>query len=416
MNNGTGSLKVITGNLLIDGQGGAPIEKGAIVLDGSQISWVGPEKDLPRRDGPQPEVFRFPNDTILPGLVDVHTHTNLPGDGTAVEEASDEPDEMLVLRSAWNARKHLETGVTTARDNGGKNLTTIYLKQGIERGLIPGPRMVISGRPITITGGHCWVMGEESNGVDGVRQSVRQLVKEGVDFIKVMTTGGGTRTSFPSLPSFSLEELKAITFESHLFGKLVGAHCSSTQGIINSLDAGADMIIHCTFNDPDGSYVYNPRVGERIAETGAWVNPTLHVGTATLLVLQAIERDRGLNHEEAALMETTKRRIEYRLDSCQKLVDLGARMVSGSDSGWSNYAMGLFQREVEEMTDIGLSNMDAILSGTRESAKSIGMDHLVGTLEPDKEADVLVVDGNPLQDIGALAKVKAVFKAGVQAV
>ena len=139
MNNGTGSLKVITGNLLIDGQGGAPIEKGAIVLDGSQISWVGPEKDLPRRDGPQPEVFSFPNDTILPGLVDVHTHTNLPGDGTAVEEASDEPDEMLVLRSAWNARKHLETGVTTARDNGGKNLTTIYLKQGIERGLIPRP-------------------------------------------------------------------------------------------------------------------------------------------------------------------------------------------------------------------------------------------------------------------------------------
>ena len=252
--------------------------------------------------------------------------------------------------------------------------------------------------------------------MDGVRQSVRQLIKEGVDFIKVMTTGGGTRTSFPSLPSFSLEELKAITFESHLFGKLVGAHCSSTQGIINSLDAGADMLIHCTFFNPDGSHTYNPRLGERIAETGAWVNPTLHVGTATLLVLQAIERDRGLNHEEATLMETTKRRIEYRLDSCQKLVELGARMVSGSDSGWSNYAMGLFQREVEEMTDIGLSNMDAILSGTRESAKSIGMDHLVGTLEPDKEADVLVVDGNPLQDIGALARVKAVFKAGVQAV
>ena len=416
MNNGTGSLKVITGNLLIDGQGGAPIEKGAIVLDGSRISWVGPEKDLPRRDGPQPEVFSFPNDTILPGLVDVHTHTNLPGDGTAVEEASDEPDEMLVLRSAWNARKHLETGVTTARDNGGKNLTTIYLKQGIERGFIPGPRMVISGRPITITGGHCWVMGEETNGVDGVRQSVRQLVKEGVDFIKVMTTGGGTRSSFPTLPSFSLEELKAVTFESHLFGKLVGAHCSSTQGIINSLDAGADMLIHCTFFDPDGSYTYNPRVGERIAETGAWVNPTLHVGTSTLLILQAIERERGLNNEEAALMETTKRRLEYRMDSCQRLVELGARMVSGSDSGWSNYAMGLFQREVEEMADIGLSNMDAILSGTRESAKSIGMDHLVGTLEPNKEADVLVVDGNPLQDIGALAKVKAVFKAGIQAV
>ena len=141
------NAKVITANLLIDGQGGAPIEKGAIVLEGSKISWVGAQKDLPRRDGPEPETLDFPSGTILPGLVDVHTHTNLPGDGTAVEEGCDEPDEMLMLRSAWNARKHLETGVTTARDNGGKNMTTIYLRKGIERGFIPGPRMVVSGRP-----------------------------------------------------------------------------------------------------------------------------------------------------------------------------------------------------------------------------------------------------------------------------
>ena len=157
-----------------------------------------------------------------------------------------------------------------------------------------------------------------------------------------------------------------------MFGKLVGAHCSSTQGIINSLDAGADMLIHCTFFNPDGSYTYDPAVGERIVEAEAWVNPTLHVGTATLWVLEAKQRESGLNHEEAELLETTKRRLEWRLDSCQKLVDIGAKMVSGSDSGWSNYAMGLFQREVTEMTDIGLNNMGAVLSGTSEAAKSIG--------------------------------------------
>ena len=99
------------------------------MLEGSRIRWVGPEKDLPIVEGAHPEVYNFPGNTILPGLVDVHTHTNLPGDGTAVEEGSDEPDEMLVLRSAWNARKHLETGVTTARDNGGKNLNPCF--QGI---------------------------------------------------------------------------------------------------------------------------------------------------------------------------------------------------------------------------------------------------------------------------------------------
>ena len=410
------SMKVITGNLLIDALGGAPIDKGAIVLEGSRITWVGAAKDLPRRDGPEPETLDFPNGTILPGLVDVHTHTNLPGDGTAVEEGCDEPDEILMLRSAWNARKHLETGVTTARDNGAKNMTSIYLRKGIERGFIPGPRMVVSGRPITVTGGHCWVMGGEADGVEGVRTAVRQLLKDGVDFIKVMTTGGGTRTSYPTRPSYGLDELKAITYESHLFGKLVGAHCSSTQGIINSLDADADMLIHCTFFNPDGSYTYDPAVGERIVEAGAFVNPTLHVGTATLWVLEAKQKESGLNHEEAELLETTKRRLDWRLDSCQKLVDIGAKMVSGSDSGWSNYAMGLFQREVTEMTDIGLNNMGAVLSGTSEAAKSIGMDHLVGTLEAGKEADVLVVEGNPLVDIGALSNVSAVFKAGVQAV
>ena len=140
------------------------------------------------------------------------------------------------------------------------------------------------------------------------------------------------------------------------------------------------------------------------------------MGTATLWILEAKQRESGLNHEEAALLETTKRRLNWRLDSCQKLVDIGAKMVSGSDSGWSNYAMGLFQREVTEMTDIGLNNMGAVLSGTSEAAKSIGMDHLVGTLENGKEADVIVVEGNPLVDIGALSNISAVFKAGVQAV
>jgi len=416
VNKETGRLKIITGNILVDGQGGPPLERASIMLEDSRIHWVGLEKDLPTFEGAQPEIYNFPGSTILPGLVDVHTHTNLPGDGTQVEEGTDEPDEMLVLRSAWNARKHLETGVTTARDNGGKNLTTMYLKQGIERGLIAGPRMVISGRPITITGGHCWPMGGEANGVEGVQQAVRQLVKEGVDFIKMMTTGGGTRSSYSNLPSFSLVELEALTYEAHLFGKLVGAHCSSTQGIINSLDAGADMIIHCTFHEPDGSYKFRPEVAEKLVASGAWVNPTLYVGTSTILALEKKQEDTKLTPEEHALMESTKRRCENRLESCRKLVDMGAKFVSGSDSGWGNYPMGRFQKEVEEMMDIGMNNMKAIISGTKESAESIGMLDLVGTLETGKEGDILIVNGNPLIDMAALSKVEAVFKAGVRVV
>jgi len=113
MNYDNHGFAVIMADLLMDGSGGPPVEKSAVILKGSKIWWVGKEKDLPQLQGAIPVAHRFPDCTILPGLVDVHTHTNLPGDGTAVEEGSDEPDEMLVLRSAWNARKHLETGVTT---------------------------------------------------------------------------------------------------------------------------------------------------------------------------------------------------------------------------------------------------------------------------------------------------------------
>ncbi|MBM3925187.1 MAG: amidohydrolase family protein [SAR202 cluster bacterium] len=409
------AFKVIKGARIIDSIQAKPLERGAILVEGSKIKWVGAEKDLEAPEGARVETFDYTGKTVLPGLVDVHTHTNLPGDGTAVEEGCAEPDEILMLRSAWNARKHLESGVTTARDNGAKNMTAMYLKQGIERGFIPGPRMVISGRPVTITGGHCWPMNGEADGVDGVREAVRRLIKEGVDWIKVMTTGGGTRSSYSSLPSYSVDELRVLTYEAHNFGKLVGAHCSATQGMVNSLDAGVNMIIHGTFHEPDGTYKFHPKVAERIAKQGVWVNPTLRVGNSTVTVLEAKQKAQGLTPPEVALLDSTKRRIHNRQDYCRRYIEMGVKLVSGSDSGWGNYPMGYFQWEVEDMAGLGLSNMDAVLSATRESAKSIGMDRLVGTLEAGKEADILVVDGNPLKEIKDLRKVAAVFKGGIKA-
>ena len=117
------NLKVIRGGLLIDGNGSPPVKNGALLIAGSQIAWVGPQQDLKIPDGASPEVFDYPNGTLLPGLVDAHTHMNFPGDGSLIEDLEEETDELLLLRSVMNAKKHLESGVTTARENGARNKT-----------------------------------------------------------------------------------------------------------------------------------------------------------------------------------------------------------------------------------------------------------------------------------------------------
>ncbi|MDP7105379.1 MAG: amidohydrolase family protein, partial [SAR202 cluster bacterium] len=196
------------------------------------------------------------------------------------------PDEVLTLQSARNARASLFSGVTAIRENGPKNVTSLRLRDAINQGIAVGPRMVLCGRPISIIGGHMGYFGSPATGPTEVRAMARQLIKEGADYIKITATGGSTQTSFPLRPSFNVDELSAIADEARKFGKLTATHCVSTQGIINSLDAGIDMIIHCRFRDADGTFNYRPDVAERIGERGAFVNPTLQVGRSKVWALQ----------------------------------------------------------------------------------------------------------------------------------
>lgn len=414
MHHQDGHFQVITGARLLDGTGALAIERGAVLLEGGHVRWVGAEKDLRLPEGAEAQTIDYPDATVLPGLVDVHTHMNLPGDGTLVEETAAEPEGTLLLRSVMNGRNHLESGVTTARENGAKEKTAFALKSGIERGFVPGPRMVVCGRPITISGGHCWFFGGVADGVVGVRQAVRQLCKEGADYIKVMATGGGTLTSISHLPAYTLAELQAIADEAHCNGKPVAMHATATQGIINALDAGADMLIHCNFYQPDGSYRYEPELAERIARQEVWVNPTLHVARARIWMGEAQQRAGTITPEGAQALEKNKADYELRADGCRRLMELGAKVVAGSDGGWGVYPLGQFQHEIDALADAGMRNADCVLASTREAAASIGMGGLVGTLEPGKAGDVVVVDGNPLDSIRALSQVIAVFKAGVQ--
>src|SRR5262249_25606219 len=158
------------------------------------------------------------------------------------EQAATETDDIHLLRSVHNARTALAAGVTTLRENGAFHQTGFVLREGIKRGIVRGPRLSVAGRPITVTGGHCWPLGGEADGVEGVRQAVRQLVKQGADWIKAMATGGGTLNTRPYQASFTIEELRAIVEEGHRAERLVGIHCTGTPGIVNALDAGADMI------------------------------------------------------------------------------------------------------------------------------------------------------------------------------
>ena len=398
---------------LLDGSGAAALEKAALLIDGASVAAVGRQADVRAPEGAAVAEVDYGDATILPGLVDSHTHLVSPGNGTRGDDVAMEDDGILLLRAAANARAILHSGVTTVRDNGAKNRVAFSLREGLQRGLAAGPRMSVCGRPVTITGGHMWYFGSEADGVDGVRSEVRKLIKEGADYIKIVATGGSTRTSFPNLPSYTVDELRAITSEAQTFGKLTAAHCASAQGIANCLEAGVDMIIHCVFADAEGHYSFRHDLAERIVEANAWVNPTLHNARATVFALEEKRRrEGGLSPADELLLELRERNLEQRLDTTRRLLAMGARVTAGSDSPWGDYTAGRFVHELELLADAGLSNSRTIAAGTSDSAASIGVGDMAGRLEPGRPADVLVVKGDPVRDLKALWNVRDVYLNG----
>ena len=405
-------FKLITAGHLIDSRGGPAIENGAVLIQASKISAVGRASEVKAPEGAPVQVFNYPDQTVMPGMVDGHTHHSGFGDGRAGDDLATLPDEVLTLQSARNAAASLYSGVTTIRENGPKNLTMFRLRDAICQGITIGPRMVLCGRPLAIIGGHMGYFGSEATGPIEARAITRQLIKEGADYIKITATGGSTRTSFPLRPSFTVEELRAITDEAHKFGKLTAAHCTSTQGTINSLDAGVDMIIHCVFKEPDGTDNFRPDIAERIAAQDAFVNPTLHVGRARVWALEYKRQERGLAAEEQARLDDGLRSFESRLEDCRRMIEMGLKVITGSDSSWGDYKLGNTVYETETLVMASYSAMQGVLSVTSEAAKALDMDGLVGTLEPGKEADIIVVDGNPAQRIEDLWNVTEVFLGG----
>jgi len=404
---------LISAARLLDGRGGPPIGPAALLIEGERVADLGRAADVHPAAGASVERRDYGAATILPGLVDAHTHLVAPGDGTLGDDIAKEDDDILLLQAAKNARTLLHSGVTTLRENGAKGKVAFSLREGIRRRLAPGPRMVICGRPIAITGGHMGYFGSEADGEAAVRAEVRKLLKEGADYIKIVASGGSTRTSDPNRASYTVAELAAMTDEAHRHGKLTAAHCTSALSVQNCLDADVDMIIHCIFNEPDGSYRYRPDLVERLARAGAWVNPTLYVQKAGIERQRETRRQEGrLTPELIAQLDEASRALDVKIDAVQRMSEAGVRMTAGSDSPWGWYAPGEFVHEIHMLAQAGLSCADAIVAGTAGAATSIGVGPMAGLLARGRTADALVVRGDPTTEITALWDVLDVYQAG----
>jgi len=401
---------------VIDGSNGESKPGLGVLVQDGVIQGVGVVEVL-RKDCPHDTVdVDLPGATLCPGLIDGHTHLSLAGDGRSYDEMFSETDEMMVMTGAMNMMKHLRAGITTIREHGARNRVGFALKEGLQRGYIPGPRMQVSGRPITCTGGHFWVCNEEADGEEEIRKSVRRLVHEGADYIKIMASGGGTRGTIPGRASYTTEELHAAVHEAHHFDRPTAAHCRASESMKRAVQAGVDLMEHAEFLDPDDEMRFDQEIAAMMEESRIWISPTLQAWTKYPRIVELRNRqDLGtLSHNGERELDRLEKRAEVRLDVMRKLLeyDVKERVLPGTDSGVGMLAFGHLDYDLELLVEVGFSPADALVSATRISAEAIGMGDTIGTVERGKVADLVAFNGDPSKDIYAARYVCAVFQGG----
>jgi imidazolonepropionase-like amidohydrolase len=403
------------------------LEDGVVVVDGARIMRVGRAADMSAELNSATVVEHFPESTLLPGMVDAHAHLTLAADRRTYEQMVLDPDEMMALVSVSNLQKHLATGVTTLRDNGGRNRVTFIVRQAIQRGYFIGPRLLLSGRPVTHSYGHFYWCNGVADGADAIRAVVRQLVAEGADHIKIMASGGATAGNLPYYPSYTAAELHVAVEAAHALGRLTTAHCRARQSMLNAVEAGLDCIEHGEFLVPgrvveygggvasSGVMEYDPRVTEKLLEAGTFVSYTMQAGGYDSLVeLRDKRADGSLSAAEEARRAGLEAYYDAKLEVFRRLLADGMlpRLVISSDAGPFDCEFGRMVYGLRLAVQGGMTTLQAIEAATRLAAEACGVSALVGTLEPGKEADLFVVGGNPLEDIERIADVQAVYLGG----
>ena len=406
------SMILFHNGTLIDGYGGKPISDGGVLIRDNQIRAAGRLADLPL---PDEEILSLDagGGVILPGLIDSHVHIML--EGINIPKMMATPFSLRFYESIDRLKATINAGITSVRDAGGADLG---VKTAVEKGLVTGPRLQISVTILSITGGHVdgWMPsnlifdvmpgypGMPTNicdGVDQVRQKVREVLRAGADVVKICATGGIlSPTDDPQFSQFSEEELAVFVQEAaYRNGVKVMAHAQGAEGIKNAVRAGVHSIEHGIFLDQEGI--------ELMLERGTFLVPTLLAGVAVM--------------EDAA---STGSMPEYGQRKAREVMDVyadnigraykaGVKIAMGTDAGVFRHGINL--RELGLMVDVGMSPMEAIVASTKTAAECLGWQDRVGVLEPGKLADLIIVAGDPLSDIRCLENqdnVQLVMKDG----
>jgi imidazolonepropionase-like amidohydrolase len=243
-------------------------------------------------------------------------------------------------------------------------------------------------------------------------EAVRLRCKEGADFIKIMATGGGTPGTYPCYASYAVPEIAAAVETAHRIEKRVGAHCRGTPGIRNAIEGGIDQIEHASFELPDGSLKFDPRLADQMAEKNIYVTPTIRL-YRDLLNAYTRKKEEGpitpLEEERLARMPGS---LEEKLKGMGRLLSAGVKCVAGNDAGLPFTRFGRLWQELAAMVEGGMTPIQAVVSATKTAAEAMGLDDEIGSIEVGKQADVIVVDGDPTADITALNKISLVMRDG----
>lgn len=350
---------------------------------------------------------------VLPGLIDCHVHlTNQWDEGTRLRLVQDS-NSLVALRATKFARITLEAGFTTVRDLGARHAETIFaLRDGINQGLIVGPRIVASGHPIAVTGGHgdftngyrqdVWGDQGEADGIadgpDSCMKAVRNQIKFGADCIKLTATGGVLSASAAGLRQhFTQEELNAIVTAAHMMSRKVAAHAHGVDGIKAALAAGVDSIEHGTYLDDDAIKLFKGH--------NAYFVPTM-------LAAETVTTNAEKPGFYLKVVADKARMVGARIkDAVAKAHKAGVKIAFGTDSGVSDH--GINAREFSLLVGAGLSPTETLIAATTSAAELLGLSDQIGTIEKGKAADLIAVAGDPTVDVATLMDVKAVMRAGV---
>lgn len=390
---------IFKGATIIDGTGRPPLTDAWLAIAGGKVAAVGQSK---LDDDTNAEVIDVSGQFVLPGLIDCHVHLALDGSPQGDLSGSHGFTMLQMLR---HAQESLKSGFTTLRDAGGRSHLEFELRKAIDAGLWCGPRLLLAGKLLSITSsGTEFIDGmyRESDGIEEVRKAAREQLKAGADFIKMMATGAVMAPGEdPRSTQYNVDEMRVAVEEAHKRGKYVAAHAHAAQGIANAIEAGVRTIEHGTFLSE------NPRLMETMAAKKIFLVPTLKVFRD-----MTARESTGI---PAWMQEKARRICEIHSRSIEMAAKNGVPIAMGTDACTPYNYHGDNAVELSLMADCGMTAMQAIVAATSGAAAALGIDGLLGSLEPGKAADLIVVQRNPLDSLKHLsrANISLVMKDGI---